>query len=151
MPIQANAESVCVTPTPEVSRRNGPTNATTYVTTTSRVLERSASPPCHLRASSPLRRTTSRRSHAPSRRPESQFVTRTHIARSGLILRAPIGSYALREDRECPRDEHDADRDLDDAEDLHSSQRDPTRWPRWIDPHPALKGCTHERSRVGGA
>src|SRR6476646_4963710 len=74
IPIHAKVESVAVNPTPDVSRRNGPTNSTMYVTTIKRVLDRSALPPCQSRASSPLRRTTSSRSQATRRPPESQFV-----------------------------------------------------------------------------
>ena len=77
-PIHANTESVDVTPTPDVLRTNGPTNATTYATTIKRVLDRSSSPPCQLRASFPFRSTTSRRSHAASRRPESHSVIDGH-------------------------------------------------------------------------
>src|SRR6478735_1009601 len=97
IPIHASAESVLVTPTPGMSRRNGARNATTYVTTTSRVVDRSASPPFQLRASSPCRRRTSNKSHAPSSNPESQFVTRTHHARSGAISprQATVISLAL--------------------------------------------------------
>src|SRR3954451_24648176 len=77
-PIHANTESVVVTPTPDVLRTNGPTNATTYATTIKRVLDRSSSPPCQLRASVPLRSATSRRSHAASRRLESHSVIDGH-------------------------------------------------------------------------
>src|SRR5690242_18401326 len=76
IPIHAKVESVAVNPIPDVSRKNGPTDATTYVTTIKRVLDRSALLPCQSRASSPLRRTTSSRSQATSRPPESQFVKR---------------------------------------------------------------------------
>src|SRR5690349_10674211 len=94
-PIHANVESVLVTPTPGISRRNGARNATTYVTTTSRVVDRSASPPFQLRASSPCRRRTSNKSHAPSSNPESQFVTRTYDARSGAISPRHAGAMHL--------------------------------------------------------
>src|SRR5262245_4501387 len=90
IPIHANTELAIVTPTPEVLRRNGARNATTYVTTTSRVLDRSSSPPCQFRASSPRRSTNSNRTHAANSSPESQFVTRTHNARSGVLWRAPL-------------------------------------------------------------
>src|SRR4051794_24812506 len=85
MPIQANAESVCVTPTPEVSRRNGPTNATTYATTTSRVLERSASPPCQLRASPRRARKGTRGRPALGKYPYSQFAKRTNFPKAVAV------------------------------------------------------------------